>query len=268
MPIHEAPHILAHRGASGWYPEGTELALAKALTVERDQDQVKGGSDVLEIDLRVSADGRLFLHHDESFRDTAGVDAKVSELDGDAIKRLNAGARFRDPIGRSYFHLGLRFLEIEEAFALFPDQHFNIEMKEKWDQPPLNRLLLAIQQASVEGKVVLASQEKSNLAFFRERDFPTSASRFELASAISAATLGFGLGRPAYQIIQAWFPRVLSPNRIVDFFKERGVETHFWTVNARERIREAVESGAGGIITNFPGRVYEELALRGLRPAL
>lgn len=260
------PQILAHRGASGWYPEGTELALRKALTVERDEDGIKGGADILEIDLRVSRDKHLFLHHNETFLQTAGVDAAVSDLDSEAIKKLDAGAVFKDPRGRGFANNGLRFLEIQDAFQMFPGRRFNIEMKEGWHEDSLNRLLKAILDAKLEDKVVLASQKKANLRFFRERHFPTSASKWELVYALAAATLGFGLAKPDYQLVQAWYPRVLPPRRIVTSLRTWGVNTHFWTVNDRDKIRKAVDSGAAGIITNFPGKVYEELVSRGRRP--
>lgn len=51
----ERPQIIAHRGASGYRPEHSELAYKLAL---------EQGADVLEPDLHMSADGQLIVRHD------------------------------------------------------------------------------------------------------------------------------------------------------------------------------------------------------------
>jgi glycerophosphoryl diester phosphodiesterase len=49
------PLIIGHRGAAGLLPENTLAAFAKACSL---------GIDGLELDLLVSADGELVVHHD------------------------------------------------------------------------------------------------------------------------------------------------------------------------------------------------------------
>ncbi|TRO95724.1 glycerophosphodiester phosphodiesterase [Glycocaulis profundi] len=51
----EPPLVIAHRGASGTYPEHTEIAFRAAF---------EQGADILEPDLMMSSDGALIVRHD------------------------------------------------------------------------------------------------------------------------------------------------------------------------------------------------------------
>ena len=91
---------------------------------------------------------------------------------------------------------------------------------------------------------------------------------FEVAKAIIAAKGRRSLKKPRYQLVQTWFPKVISPQRLVSYFHDQGLELHFWTVNKPGTIKKALDAAPDGIITNFPGRVYQELMDRGLRPRI
>ncbi len=74
--------VIAHLGASGFFPENTLLAFRKAI---------EGGADALEFDVRVTEDGIPVVIHDSTVdRTTDGVGV-VSAMHFDAIKELNAG---------------------------------------------------------------------------------------------------------------------------------------------------------------------------------
>jgi glycerophosphoryl diester phosphodiesterase len=47
---------IAHRGASGRYPENTRLAFTKAI---------EAGADMIELDCQLSRDGHVVVFHDE-----------------------------------------------------------------------------------------------------------------------------------------------------------------------------------------------------------
>src|SRR3712207_255467 len=65
------PAIIAHRGASAYAPEHTFAAYDLAL------DQ---GADVLELDVRSTADGELVVVHDATLRRTCGDPRRVDSL--------------------------------------------------------------------------------------------------------------------------------------------------------------------------------------------
>ncbi len=70
--------VVGHRGSKDECPENTLPCLDYAL---------KAGADIVEIDVRRTADGELIVLHDETFERLAGVPFKPSDLTLEEIKR-------------------------------------------------------------------------------------------------------------------------------------------------------------------------------------
>jgi glycerophosphoryl diester phosphodiesterase len=63
--------VVAHRGAWHGAPENSLAAIENAIRV---------GADIVEIDVRKSADGQLFLMHDDTLLRMAGIDREAESL--------------------------------------------------------------------------------------------------------------------------------------------------------------------------------------------
>lgn len=79
--------IVAHRGAWHGAPENSLASIEKAIAV---------GADIVEIDVRKSADGELFLMHDDTLLRMAGIDRDaetftMAELQAIALREDNGG---------------------------------------------------------------------------------------------------------------------------------------------------------------------------------
>src|SRR5574341_1274269 len=75
---------IAHRGASGSFPENTRIAIEKA---------VEAGVDMIELDCQLSKDGHVVVFHDERLARTTGVKGQrvlaleeVMEILGGAVE--------------------------------------------------------------------------------------------------------------------------------------------------------------------------------------
>jgi glycerophosphoryl diester phosphodiesterase len=79
---------IAHRGASGLYPENTLLALRKALEIS---------VDALEVDVHRTLDDQLVVIHDSNVDRTTNGKGRVRELTLSQIKALDAGQGERVP---------------------------------------------------------------------------------------------------------------------------------------------------------------------------
>ncbi len=79
--------IVAHRGAWRGAPENSLAAVERAIAV---------GADIVEIDIRKSADGELFVMHDETLLRMAGMDVDpetltMAELQAIALREDDGG---------------------------------------------------------------------------------------------------------------------------------------------------------------------------------
>lgn len=85
----EAIKIVAHRGGMADRPENTMAAFQRSVEL---------GADILELDLRASIDGQLFILHDETLDRTTGETGIATDLMLKELQELDAGSWF----GREY----------------------------------------------------------------------------------------------------------------------------------------------------------------------
>src|SRR5678815_2786185 len=95
---------IAHRGASGEYPENTHIAFVKAIEAR---------ADMIELDCQMTRDGHVVVFHDESLMRTAGVRGTVKDKTLEQLKALDIG-RWK---GLSLIHISepTRLLSISYA---------------------------------------------------------------------------------------------------------------------------------------------------------
>ncbi|QPI23321.1 glycerophosphodiester phosphodiesterase [Bacillus licheniformis] len=77
--IEYSPLIIAHRGASELEPEHTIKSYSRAI---------KDGTDFIEIDLRVTKDGKLVAFHDEDVSRTTDGKGDIEDLSLNHVKEL------------------------------------------------------------------------------------------------------------------------------------------------------------------------------------
>ena len=107
---------VAHRGASGNYPENTLIAFQKALEI---------GVDEIELDLYLTKDDRLIIMHDSTVDRTTDGTGAISELTLAEIKVLDAGRAFGEQFR------GERVPTWEEALELVQGKvGLNVHLKE------------------------------------------------------------------------------------------------------------------------------------------
>ncbi len=77
--------MVAHRGANGLAPENTVAAAQKCVEM---------GVDYVEIDVRTSSDGVMYILHDKTLDRTTNGTGAISERSSDYIDSLDAGSWF------------------------------------------------------------------------------------------------------------------------------------------------------------------------------
>lgn len=107
--------IIAHRGDQKHYPENTMVSF---------QSAVKKGVDAIELDIHLSQDGKLVVHHDYYLGTTNNGKGLVTQRDSRYLKSLDAGSWF----SKKFTDEKIPFLE--EVFEVLKKKvRYEIELK-------------------------------------------------------------------------------------------------------------------------------------------
>jgi glycerophosphoryl diester phosphodiesterase len=218
--------IIGHRGAMGVEPENTLRSFRRA---ERD------GAHALELDVRLSADGRLVVMHDAAVDRTTDGSGELAGMTLAELKRLDAGGGARVPA----------FAEVLEAVSL-PIQ---TEVKAVEAFPVLARLVRERPELT-GGRIIVSS-------FHREVLVAARAALPEVPRGLILHRAEEDMVDQARELGADWIcPGMDGLTReAVQKCREAGLRVDAWPGNSPEAVRRAVEVGADAVTTNYPGEV-------------
>ncbi|HEY9158853.1 glycerophosphodiester phosphodiesterase [Candidatus Binatus sp.] len=225
---------IAHRGASGTFPENTVSAFRAAIDA---------GADMCELDAQLSRDGAVVVIHDETVERTTDGKGEVAELTLEELKRLDAGAKFKGGPFK-----GAQIPTLDEVFSVTSGKcGLNIELK----------------AAGLEHQVAQIMQARNALA-----DSIVSSFEWEYLKKLQQLHFNIRVGllaeeKPVELMMNAVAMRAHSINPRWDMVTsdlckaahERGLKLYTWTVDADSRMRALIECGVDGIMTNHPERL-------------
>jgi glycerophosphoryl diester phosphodiesterase len=259
--------VVAHRGASDTEPEHTLSAYVEAIKV---------GSDALECDVRLTADGHLVCVHDRDVRRTSNGRGLVSTLeltdleglDWGFWKELEAGhpewgseepdVVFRDDRA----HL----LTLKTLLGLVADSDRRVELAVETKHP--TRYGGLVERALVdllghfgwaddpEGPVRVMSF--SLLAVRRMRQLAPAVPRVFLMERVPLAFRDGSLP-PGVRVAGLSVNVLKRHPAYAPRLHERGHDLHVWTVDDMSEVDLCIEAGAAAIITNRPADVLTHL---------
>lgn len=244
------PFIIAHRGASHAETEHTRAAYDAALAA---------GANVLELDIRRSADGVPVVAHDANLDRVLDVDLDVA---ANTLDALRAAISSRHPTRRAEDLL----LTLDQVLVAYPAARLNIELKQPSEALARNVAEL-IEQRDATERTLVVSFHHAALEVFRRASsgrVATGASAAEVARFLACYLLNVP-SRPAYQALQipptvagGWMS--LANRDFLAFAHRHGLAVHYWTVDAPAAIERLLSVGADGIMTNRPARVAAALS--------
>ena len=255
--------VIAHRGGADVAPEGTLLLFRQADSL---------GADVLELDLRRSADGALVVFHDRRVHRVTEDTGRVDRLTLARLQALDAGYRWSPDGGLThpYRGQGLRIPSFDEFLSAFPGRRLLVELK-SGRQDSAQRLCDELRSHGMESRAIVASFRHQTLSAFRDAcpEVATSASAREVGIDWGLRTLRLdGLVEPdfdAYHVPESAGPIDLVTPRFVERARRRGLPVQVWTVNRGQDMERLIDTGVDGIVTDRPGRLIQLLRQRGLR---
>ena len=267
--------LQGHRGARGHAPENTLVGFQRALAI---------GVTTLELDVGVTRDGVVVIHHDRGLNPdtTRGPEGQWIGLPGPLIKDLTWAELQRYDVGRirpgsEYARRfpdqkpvdGTRIPRLSDLFELAGHSvRFNIETKLAADAPhetlapqPFARALIAeVRKARLEQRTTIQSFDWRTLKVV-EQEAPEIATAYltggRNADPEQVHAAGARVWSPDFQTLTA--ERLAAARRL-------GLRIVPWTVNERGDIARMLEFKVDGIISDYPDRVRDALAHRGLRP--
>jgi glycerophosphoryl diester phosphodiesterase len=249
------PRVIAHRGASGEYPENTLPAFRAAA---------EAAVPYFELDVHMTRDGHVVVSHDPDLARMCGLDAQIHQLDLTELKRADAGYAFRLPAGEESARFpfrgrGIQIPTLAEVFAAFPDRRYVVEIKQ--GEPSLAAALLeVVDRFGMRPRVLIAGEHQGPLDEIRALapSIPTGMPYREIADFMRSlapdaepyAPLGEALQVPPE--FESW--RLVTPESVAAAHR-LGLEVHVWTVNEPAEMRAMLELGVDGIITDYPARL-------------
>lgn len=234
--------VWAHRGASAYQPENSIRAFELAIAL---------GADGIELDVHLSADGKLVVTHDENVKRLTGVDRLIAAMSYDEIRKLNFAETTEnaEPV---------RAPLLEDALDLlkYLSLKLNIELKNDriaYDQLE-ERALAAVRQANMEERVIFSSFNHRSMRKMRALNTTARTGLLYAKPIWKPWELAIRLGA---QAIHPFFRNLLIPG----YFKNAsraGVEVNTWTVNTVKDIRFVLRKGCHAVITNYPDVAISE----------
>jgi glycerophosphoryl diester phosphodiesterase len=257
------PRAIAHRGASGDYPENTLAAFRAAA---------QAGAPYFELDVHMTRDGVVVVSHDAELGRTCGRDAAIRDLTLAELKQADAGWGF-SPTAPSagaengkfpYRGRGIEVPALAEVFAAFPERRYVIEIKQS--EPSLAAPLLdVIERAGMRRRVLVASEDDAPIDEMRALApwLPTGFPYREIVAFMMSLAPGAEPYEPRGDALQippeheGW--RLVTPQSVAAAHRA-GAEMHVWTVNDVAEMRAMLALGVDGIITDYPARLLALLS--------
>lgn len=234
----DKPVVFAHRGASKYAPENTIAAFELA---------VEQGADAIELDAKLSADGKVVVIHDQTVDRTTNGTGRVNKLTLSEMKEFDAGSFFDSKFSTE------RIPTLDEVFEIVGRRIFiNVELTNYASQNDELVPLVAeiVKRHGIQNNILFSSFAPANLRRARQLLPEVPVGLLALTGVMGA------LNRSRYFLNLS--PKILHPyladvnSRLVEREHERGRRVHVWTVNEEKDLRRMKELGVDGVFTDDP----------------
>lgn len=236
------PLIIAHRGASGEAPENTLAAFQLAM------DQ---GCDAIELDIHLSADGNIIVCHDSTINRTTSGTGHISDMTLEELKGVDAGSWYSEK------YAGEQIPLLEEVFDMIPNEMMiHVEIKDPRQHLIVPKLSELLKKNNRLNTVVALSFHHKSLLRLKQIEQEVKISPLYRADFVDHRIVAESLGVPVYSIHPNF--RFIHREDILEALNEN-LQVYLCTINDEKNMKLAMESGASGILTDFPKRLQQVL---------
>ena len=230
---------IAHRGASGYYPENTMLAFEKAIEM---------GCDGIETDVHLTKDGIAVICHDETIDRTTDGNGFIKDYTYEELLRFDAGIKFGDKFK------GLKIPSLDEFIDLIKNRDLiiNFELKDdKIKYKDIEKIVLdKIYKAKIEDNSIISSFNHYSVMKCRELDKNIKTGFLYDNQLYDPGSYGKRAG------VYALHPNYITlEDDIVENIKNSNLKINTYTVNEEKDMTRLAKLGIDGIITNYPDKL-------------
>jgi glycerophosphoryl diester phosphodiesterase len=239
------PILFAHRGASAYAPENTLAAFELAIRQE---------APAIELDAKLSLDGKVVVIHDQTVDRTTSQHGKVNQFTLQRLREMDAGSHF-DVAFR-----GEPVPSLEDVFAAVGQRlYINVELT---NYASLNddlpeKVAELVKEYKLEQRVLFSSFNPIALQRVRRQLPETPISLLAFPGWKGALARGWPGRLLNYQALH---PNVADTTpSLVQETHRRGCRLVPWTVNQPEEMRRLFQMGVDGIFTDDPVQARQVL---------
>ncbi|MBM3198643.1 MAG: hypothetical protein FJZ58_05245 [Chlamydiae bacterium] len=264
--------IQGHRGARGFYPENSLPGFAAAI---------EAGVEVLELDLHVTSDKKVVIHHDFFLNNTLCdcqepfLKQPLCELSLDTIQKVTCGSKSH-PLFPKQQVIGAKIPSLDELLLWLhssslpqaKEVRLNLEIKRDPTHPTWSAEL------STLVKIIISTVQRHH---FSERVYYSSFDPAVLRAIRlldSTVTLGLIFEQKSLDIARKWTEhplefllqeassipvQILSPDYTlitgasqVQAWHEAGFKVIPWTINNKQKGLDLLHMGVDGLISDYP----------------
>ncbi|WP_404297040.1 glycerophosphodiester phosphodiesterase family protein [Halomonas sp.] len=254
--------VIAHRGSSMDAPENTLSAVEQALA---------DGADIVELDVRLTADGEVVLFHDRSLTRLTGDRRNLGEVTREELATFDVGSWFGDAFqgeripglddalvavrGRGALMIDMKpdpGREVALVEAVIATLHEEAARRRRClDEAADARGAAACGTPDVIGEMRLATMSAALVEETRAREPELKVTL--LAQLILPGTLD----RRGFDALGLRHNRITQNE--IRLARHYGYEVHAWTINDRARMSQLIDLDVDAIITDRPAMLAELL---------
>lgn len=293
----EMPILIAHGGGNKEFPDNTLEAFYNAYSVdnrvmmETDVSITKDGVVILShdttIDRKTNATGNIA---DWNYSDLIAQEIDFGYTNPTKNDKLNGErVKFKGPDGLEKTPLDVEYPEgvtprhetvflattLEELIVAFPNNKINVEIKQddELGEKCFEAILVLLEKYDAYDRVVLASFHddlyETYLEYIEENKVPDN---FMCSPGVDGVTkyvilrlLGLDVFFTDKMCVfqlpteeeAAGITFDLSTKALINNAHRHNLAVHYWTINDKDEMRELIEMGADGIMTDYPHRLKE-----------
>jgi glycerophosphoryl diester phosphodiesterase len=246
----QTPIAFAHRGGAAVGDENSMAAFGRA---------VEAGYRYIETDVHATADGVPVAFHDDTLDRMLGRPGRIEDLAWSDLISIRDGGAAVVPA-------------LTDLLDTWPECRFNVDLKA---DSALDPTIEAVWKLNARDRVLLASFSDRRIRWARRVCGPrqaTSMGQREVAMLRLASLHGRGLAGFVPSVAAVQVPVRHAGVRVVDtrFVRHThrlGMQVHVWTIDDPAEMRELLDLGVDGIMTDRIEVLRDVLTERGRWPS-